>query len=125
MAAPRYVLPWRPRKRSTYEQPPDDPAAFFERPPLRRRTTLLSFIGTSADEDPFPGRYYDEPQRISAGHDATIHEIDLLAEAYDTSLFGLQVAIVLTFDIVIGRRSLSHWTRGRLRASKLLRVHRV
>lgn len=88
MATPRYVLAFRPRKRSTYEQPPNDPAAFFECPPLRRRTTLSLFISTSAEEDPFPGCYYHEPQRILAGHDETLHELDLIAEAYDISIWN-------------------------------------
>lgn len=95
-------LPLRPaRKPSTYDPPPTDPIALVSdiKPVLRRATTLQSFIEAKSTSDPFPGRLLDEPEEISADHDAYIHELDALNQKYDSYLEAAIMSLYLLFGL--------------------------
>jgi hypothetical protein len=70
------------RRRTTFELPPEDSVAFLDIPRLKRRGTLESFLAGASDLEPFPAKYYHEPEGINGTHDAIIEELESSLRAY-------------------------------------------
>ena len=80
MEAPNTALPFRPAQKRDTLPPEDLTVLVFDKPLLRRATTIQSFLSTSSKEDPFPGRYFEEPQPFFGDHDTLVGEIEGLHE---------------------------------------------
>jgi hypothetical protein len=82
------------RRRTTFELPPEDSAA-LEIPRLKRRDTLQSFLAGASDLEPFPAKYYHEPEGINGTHDAIIEELELSLRAYVRTIEGVHRLVLM------------------------------